>query len=179
MKYQSAALALLAVCGAFAFGPSSQAAQTIPSPPLIKFKAELPLKIPGDIHFGETPAVAVNSKGHVFVVTRGDITGPAFAPNMTRMYEFDQNGKYLREIGKHLYGFVYPHQVRIDKDDNMWVVDKGSNMIFTFNPQGRVIDVFGRLVEATEWRSLEPTNVAESEKALPAYPGIFNQQTNV
>ena len=39
--------------------------------------------------------------------------------------------------------------VRIDPQDNIWVVDKGSNMILRFNPQGRVSWVFGRKAEAS------------------------------
>ena len=37
------------------------------------------LKLPPDIYFGEVAGVAVNSKGHVFVFSRGNTTGPAYA----------------------------------------------------------------------------------------------------
>src|SRR5579872_2393050 len=58
------------------------------------------LKLPPDLYLGEGIGVATNSKGHVFVYTRsGD----------TRLFEFDQNGKYLREIGAGLYGFEFAH----------------------------------------------------------------------
>ena len=39
--------------------------------------------------------------------------------------------------------------MRIDKEDNIWTVDKGSDMIVKFNPQGRVLMVFGRKQEAS------------------------------
>jgi len=42
-------------------------------------------------------------------------------------------GKYIREIGKHLYAWSFGHAVRVDKDDNIWAVDKGSDMIVKFN----------------------------------------------
>ena len=32
----------------------------------------------------------------------------------------------------------FAHTVRIDKDDNIWAVDKGSDMVVKFNPDGRV-----------------------------------------
>ena len=38
-----------------------------------------PLKLPPDLYFGEVAGVAVNSKGHVFVFSRGNTTGPAYA----------------------------------------------------------------------------------------------------
>ena len=37
------------------------------------------LKPPPDLYFGEVSGVAVNSKGHVFVFSRGSTTGPARA----------------------------------------------------------------------------------------------------
>ena len=76
------------------------------------------LKFPPNIYLGEGIGVATNSKGHVFVYTRsGD----------TRLFEFDQNGVYVREIGAGLYGFTFAHAVRVDKDDNVWTVDEGTN----------------------------------------------------
>src|SRR4029077_5449263 len=93
------------------------------------------LKFPPNIYLGEGIGVATNSKGHVFVYTRsGD----------TRLFEFDQNGTYVREIGAGLYGFTFAHAVRVDKDDNIWTVDEGSNMVIKFNPAGRVTMVIGR-----------------------------------
>ena len=60
-------------------------------------------------------------------------------------------GRFLREIGKNLYAWSYAHAVRIDKDDNIWVVDKGSDMILKFNPEGHVEWVFGRKGEASHF----------------------------
>ena len=37
------------------------------------------LKLPPDMYFGEVSGVAVNSKGHIFVFSRGNTTGPAYA----------------------------------------------------------------------------------------------------
>lgn len=174
MTYKSLLLGVLA-----AFSVTTLAHAAADNVPRIKFKAETPLKLPPDVQFGEVPGVAVNSKGHVFVANRGGVTGVAYAPTMTQVFEFDQNGKYVREIGKGLYGFVYPHLVRFDKDDNLWVIDKGSNMVIQFNPEGRVMNVFGRIPEATEYRTLTPINLPEDQSAPRAYPGLFNQQTDV
>jgi sugar lactone lactonase YvrE len=108
-----------------------------------------PLKLPDDVHFGEVAGVAVNSKGHVFVFSRGNSTGPAYMATAAQLLEFDQTGKFIREIGKNLYGWSYAHAVRIDKDDNIWVVDKGSNLILKMNQQGHVVWVFGRKGESS------------------------------
>jgi NHL repeat len=99
------------------------------------------LKMPPNIYLGEGIGVATNSKGHVFVYTRsGD----------TRLFEFDQNGAYVREIGQGLYGFTFAHAVRVDRDDNIWTVDEGSNMVIKFNPAGRVVMVIGRRPDAVD-----------------------------
>src|SRR5215813_1587414 len=96
------------------------------------------LKLPPNLYLGEGIGVATNSKGHIFVYTRSQAT---------RLFEFDQTGKYVREIGEGLYGFVFAHAVRVDKDDNIWAVDEGSNMVIKFNPQGRVMMTLGRRPE--------------------------------
>src|SRR5215472_9437600 len=107
--------------------------------------------LPDGMNFGEVPGVAVNSQGHVFVFSRSNsATGPAFGAAAAQLFEFDQNGNYVREIGKGLYAWSEAHSVRIDKDGNIWAIDKGSNMIVKFNPQGRVIWVFGRRQEAAD-----------------------------
>ena len=77
----------------------------------------------------------MNSQGHVFVFSRSNsATGPAFG-GAAQLFEFDQNGNFVREIGKGLYAWSEAHSVRIDKDDNIWAIDKGSNMVVV-QPRG-------------------------------------------
>ena len=114
------------------------------------------LKTPDDIYIGEAVGVATNSKGNVFVYTRTG--GPSVTLGTerafvrgnggSRLFEFDPTGKYIREIGQGLYGFIFAHTVRIDPQDNIWVVDEGSNMVIKFSPEGRVLMTMGRKPEA-------------------------------
>src|SRR6267378_6663316 len=91
--------------------------------------------LPQGMNFGEVPGVAVNSKGHMFVFTRSNsATGSAYAPAAAQLLEFDANGEFVREVGKGLYAWAFAHSVRVDKDDNIWAIDKGSDMIVKFNP---------------------------------------------
>src|SRR5437879_2851903 len=124
-------------------------------PPEIRFHS-VPdfLKLPPDICLGETTAVAVNSKGHVFVFSRGNTTGPAYAAAAAQLLEFAPDGRFLREIGHHLYAWSFAHTVKVDKDDSVWVTDKGSDMVIKFNPEGRVVMVFGRKQEASDRKSV-------------------------
>jgi len=155
------------------FGCASAAAQT----PAIPFdSAPEPLTLPNDVYFGEVTGVAVNSKGHVFVLSRGNTTGPAYAAAATQLLEFDPSGKFVREIGKNLYAWSFGHTVRVDPQDNIWVTDKGSDMVVKFNPAGRVVMVFGRKQEASD----EDTGPLKHPKPpLPAEPGRFRQVTDV
>jgi DNA-binding beta-propeller fold protein YncE len=108
------------------------------------------VRLPQDLHLGEVAGVAVNSKKHVFVYSRGNSTGPAFGATASQLLEFAPDGKFVREIGKNLYAWAFAHTVRIDKQDNIWTTDKGSDMVVKFTPAGRVDMVFGRKQEASD-----------------------------
>lgn len=151
MKRLLAALLLL-------LGPAVGAQQAVPEIPFESVPE--PLKLPPDLYLGEVAGVAVNSKGHVFVYNRGSSTGPAYGATASQLLEFGADGKFIREIGKNLYAWSYAHVVRIDRDDNIWAIDKGSDMIIKFNPAGKVQMVFGRKKEASDeaepWTRVDP-----------------------
>jgi DNA-binding beta-propeller fold protein YncE len=145
--------------------------------PTIRFDSVRdPIKMPKDLHLGEVTGVAVNSKGHVFVFSRGNTTGPAYSAAAAQLLEFDRNGKFIREIGKNLYAWSFGHTVRIDRDDNIWATDKGSDMVIKFNPEGRVVMVFGRKQEASD---KETGPVERHKPPLPPEIGRFRQVTDV
>jgi len=120
------------------------------------------LKLPANLHLGEVPGVATNSRGHIFVYTRTGTTtatlggSRVIAHNGSRLFEFDQNGAYVREIGVGIYGFMFAHVVRIDPQDNIWVVDEMANAIMKFDPNGKVLMVLGRKPEALNIANYEP-----------------------
>ena len=134
------------------------------------------LKLPPDIHLGEVAGVAVNSRKHIFVFSRGNTTGPAYGASAAQLLEFGPDGRFIREIGKNLYAWSFAHAVRVDKDDNIWVIDKGSDMIIRFNPEGRVTMVFGRKKEASDEGTAPWTHVSPPR---PAINGMFRQPTDV
>src|SRR5437762_12495310 len=135
-----------------------------------------PLKLPKDLYLGEVTGVAVNSKGHVFVLSRGNTTGPAYSAAAAQLLEFDPEGKFVREIGKNLYAWSFGHTVRVDPSDNIWVTDKGSDMVVKFNSRGRVSMVFGRKLEASD-RETGP--LERPNPPLPHEDGRFRQVTDV
>jgi DNA-binding beta-propeller fold protein YncE len=134
------------------------------------------IKLPKDLYLGEASGVAVNSKGHIFIFSRGNSTGPAYAASASQLLEFGPDGTFIREIGRNLYAWSFAHTVRVDKEDNIWAADKGSDMVIKFNPAGQVAMVFGRKQEASD-EGTEP--LKHPHPPLPPVDGMFRQVTDV
>jgi NHL repeat len=147
------------------FAQSKAKAQNVPEIPY----ESVPnfLKFPPNLYLGEGIGVATNSKGHVFAYTRS---------GETRLFEFDQNGTFVREIGQGLYGFAFAHAVRVDPQDNVWAVDEGTNMVIKFNPAGRVAMVLGRRPEAVDELAAMSGNGSQPNSNKPY---SFNRPTDV
>ncbi|HYM21943.1 MAG TPA: hypothetical protein VEU08_01990, partial [Vicinamibacterales bacterium] len=142
----------------FALG-TAVAAQSVPEIPFDSNPEAL--KLPEMMNFGEVAGVATNSKGHVFVYER---TGPAsatlgssrtFYKAGSKLLEFDQTGKLVREIGQGVYGLNFAQAVHVDPQDNVWVVDQGSSNVIKFDPEGRIQLVLSRKPEAISVRPIQ------------------------
>ncbi|MBV9481520.1 MAG: 6-bladed beta-propeller [Acidobacteria bacterium] len=134
------------------------------------------LKLPSDMYLGEAAGVAVNSHKHIFIFSRGNTTGPAYGARGAQLLEFNPDGTFVREIGHNLYAWSYAHAVKVDKEDNIWVADKGSDMVIKFAPNGRVLMVFGRKQEASA-EDVGP--LKRPEPPLAPVDGMFRQVTDV
>lgn len=171
---RSVMLCLLTLVLLFA---GSLAAQQNPPPRAKAFAtaADIPyesapnfLKLPVGRYLGEGIGVARNSRGNIFVYTRNGET--------SELFEFDPTGKFLREIGEGLYGFSQAHGVRVDREDNIWAVDEGTDMVIKFNPAGRVMMLLGRRPEAVAGL---PATPGRGTAPPPAVPYRFGRPTDV
>jgi NHL repeat len=128
--------------------------------------------------YGEVAGVATNSRGHVFVYAR---TGHAVATlgdertfyhGGSRLFQFDQTGKFVKEIGQGVYAINFAQQVRVDPQDNIWIVDSGSNQVVKFDPEGRYLMVLGRKGENISVRpgAGVPASVPDVASARGAAP---------
>jgi hypothetical protein len=116
------------------------------------------LKLPADLHLGEVAGVATTSAGNLWVYYQGG--GPNATIGASRVYinggarllEFDRTGKFLREIGTsendRPYAFLFAQGVRVDPQNNVWIVDRASRMVVKFDPAGKVLLTLGRRLEA-------------------------------
>ena len=110
--------------------------------------AQLPLRLvenffhyPATYVMGEVIGVAVNARGHVFLLNRG------YHP----LIEFDAEGKFLRSMGEGSALFEGAHSIRFDPQDNMWYIDASSNMVIKFDLEGRTQEVLGMRPEPWTW----------------------------
>jgi hypothetical protein len=138
------------------------------------------LKYSPDMNLGEVLGIAVNSQGRIAVLNHpgSPTSGPMFGNASTQLLEFDATGKFVREVGKNVYGLGYGHGIRYDKYDNLWVVDKGVHTAVRFNPAGYVTLNLGRRPEGPdepEWyRPLAP-----GDKTPVHQDGYFRGPTDV
>ena len=144
-------LALL-IAAVFVVAAAAMSAQ---QPAAIQFDSNpTPLALPENIHLGEVAGVATNSRGDIYVYTRTGNptitigTARAVAHGGSRLFQFDRTGKFVREIGQGAYGLLQAQQVRVDPQDNVWIVDQMSTQVIKFDANGRVQMILSRKPEA-------------------------------
>jgi hypothetical protein len=150
---------LVALVGAFAISRtpgeaalSGQQPQTVTVPKIPFESVPDYFKYPATMNLGEVLAVATNSKGHVLMLNHpgSSTSGPLYGNATTQLLEFDETGKFMREVGRGVYGLGYAHGARYDKYDNLWIVDKGTHTAMRFNPAGYVTLNLGRRPEGPD-----------------------------
>ncbi len=149
------------------------------------------LKTPDNVYLGEVGGVAQNSRGDIYVYTR---TGHPFVTlggsrqfmhGGSQLFQFDRNGRFVREVGKDVYGFVFANQVRVDPQDNVWVVDQATNMVMKFDPQGRQVMLLGRKAESINIPTRAGGEGGEGGGGAAGAPGagrnqdVFSRPTDV
>src|ERR1700730_8476705 len=147
-------------------GVRAQQAPATQTAPDIPFEVADVIKMPPDLYMGEVAGVALNSKRHIFVYTRtgADDGATILEPRSARLFEFNPDGSFVKEIGKSLYSKGWAHAVRLDKDDNIWLVDNGSDEIVKLGPDYRVKLILGRRNEAVGERIKRPPNARSEER---------------
>jgi DNA-binding beta-propeller fold protein YncE len=157
---------------------AKQAALEKNTPQLKVTEEVLKLTIPGQT-IGEAVGVAKNARGHLFVFTRTGKTATVKGSAASMLFEFDPSLKFVKEWGPNNYAAGFAHTVRVDKEDNVWMVDEGSNMVVKYRPDASVAMTLGRKEEPLDWleRFVEEGNKLEGTP--PARPGVFNRPTDV
>src|SRR5262245_5738409 len=99
------------------------------------------LKMPADSFLGEIGGVGANSKGQIFVDTRTGHPYATVGDNRTcahggsRLFQFDPTGKFVRELGQDVYGFLAAVGLRVDPQDNVWTIDAAGSQVVKFDSE--------------------------------------------
>jgi len=131
---------------------------------------------------GETEGVAKNSKGHLFVFSRSGLSGSARGGTASEIFEFDPNLKFVKMWGPNNYAASFAHAVRVDKYDNVWIVEEGANMVIKYSPNANVSLVLGRKPEAIDYleRFLERGEKIEEKNRWPVGGmGTYGRPTDI
>jgi len=88
---------------------------------------------PAVAKWGSATGVDVDSRDNVYVFQRH--------PEMP-IIAFDKNGKFLRAWGKDM--FKTTHFLRVDRENNVWVTDRGDMVAYKFNIEGDLLMTLGK-----------------------------------
>ena len=76
-------------------------------------------------------AIGIDSQDRIYGFNRGE--HPVIV--------FDKNGEYLNSWGTGL--FAFPHAIRADRDDNIWIIDRNHGQIYKFTTTGELLQTIG------------------------------------
>ncbi|HXR94981.1 MAG TPA: peptidyl-alpha-hydroxyglycine alpha-amidating lyase family protein [Rhizomicrobium sp.] len=144
---------------------ASASAQEPPAPPIPQLAFHL---VPGFFHYpahyvlGRMSGVAVAPNGRIVLLNRG------YHP----VLEFKPDGGFLSSWGEGSKMFEGAHNVRFDRQGDLWYVDAADNTIYRFDSEGRTVGVLGTNPEP--WTYL--THVIAG--AVPA-KSSFYQETDI
>jgi len=185
MKKEAVVVALFMLAASsgqlLAQGRGGGAAPATPTAPVLRFTEQvLPLRVPGET-IGETEGVSMNRAGHLFVSTRTGWSGSVRGGNAAKVFEFDQNLRFVQEWIPNAYGLSFAHTVRVDPQQNVWVTDEGSNLVIKVDPTGLVSMVLGRKPEALDWfeEYIEHGQTEPEGERPRAGRGTYNRPTDV
>ncbi len=113
-------------------------------------------KLPHPMRFHEATSVATDSKDNVYVFNRGAYP----------LIIFDKNGNYINHWG--VGEFNRPHGIRIDKNDDLFLIDDLAHVVEKRNKNGDILLTLGEKGKASPWQEggyfNRPTDVAIDEE---------------
>jgi DNA-binding beta-propeller fold protein YncE len=128
--------------------------------PVFEVDANWPQKLPYNWMVGHVPSIAVDSRDHVFVLTRPNTLPPEDrARAAPPVIELDPNGKFVNAWGGHgIPGFDWPdseHGIALDYRNNVWIGGSApvapslrklnDDMLLKFDRQGKfLLQIGGR-----------------------------------
>jgi streptogramin lyase len=140
--FQMSLIRWVVLLSAFVTITNAAIAQDLPDPYI---EVDNWARLPPGRPWGLLYAPAVDSHGNVWVLDRCGQDSCAYT-NEAPLLEFDSSGRYLKSIGQGM--FAFPHGLKVDKDDNLWVADAGAangkgNQVTKLSPDGKILLTLG------------------------------------
>jgi len=125
------------------FGPSRQALQRVTWKQALGYTFSYPYVLPPG--FGGVPAVALDSKGNLWVFQRADQGKP-------QLFKFDPNNKLILQIGEDVIGYQdKAHGMAVDAEDNVWICSANGATVMKLNPEGKLLLTIGEKGHRGDW----------------------------
>jgi sugar lactone lactonase YvrE len=120
---------------------------------------------------GSTSAVAVDSRGHIWVAERCGANNCAGSP-LDPILEFDPKGQFIKAFGGGM--LLVPHGLSVDAHDHIWVTDGHSDgtkgaQVLEFDNSGKLLRALGQAGVSKEG----PDTFAEPNAVLVAPNGTI------
>ena len=146
-----ATLAACTAAAAFAATAAPAAAQHYENNPYVVASPAFG-QLPDGRKYGATSAVYPAPDGRsIWVAERCGQNNCIDRQDLTTVFQFDLNGKLLRQWGAHT--FAWPHGIHVDRDGNVWIADAtgfGANppdlghVVMKFSPEGKLLMTLGK-----------------------------------
>jgi len=95
--------------------------------------------------FGGVPAVALDSKGNLWVFQRADAGRP-------QLFKFDPDYKLILQVGQDVTGYQdKAHGMAVDADDNVWISAANGATVMKLSPDGKLLMTIGMKGRRGDW----------------------------
>lgn len=91
------------------------------------------VEFPDSVKLGAVSSVAVDAKGAVYILHRGE----------PPLVAFDRSGRFRKGFGEGL--FKVAHGIRIDRHGHIWTTDNGNHVLRQFSPEGELLRTLGEV----------------------------------
>jgi hypothetical protein len=130
------------LCGS-RFGPGRQTLQRVQWQQTLGYTFTYPYNLPPG--FGGVPAVALDSKGSLWVFQRAPIGKP-------QLFKFDANARLILEVGDDVIGYQdKAHGMAVDAEDNVWITAANGATVMKVSPDGRLLMTIGEKGRRGDW----------------------------
>jgi NHL repeat len=95
--------------------------------------------------FGGVPAVALDSKGNLWVFQRAEGGKP-------QLFKFDPHRKLILSVGQDVLGFQdKAHGMAVDREDNVWITAANGATVQKISPEGKLLLTLGQAGRRGDW----------------------------